>query len=33
MKEISAIIYNTHHNLWFMKRFMADIQAAIADIN
>jgi queuine tRNA-ribosyltransferase len=27
--EISALIYNTYHNLYFMKTFMAEIRAAI----
>ncbi|HEY1406993.1 MAG TPA: tRNA guanosine(34) transglycosylase Tgt [Spirochaetota bacterium] len=28
--EIAALVYNTHHNLYFMKHFMADIRDAIA---
>jgi queuine tRNA-ribosyltransferase len=27
--EISALIYNTYHNLYFMKKFMDDIRVAI----
>jgi len=27
--EISALIYNTHHNLYFMKRFMGEMREAI----
>ncbi len=29
--EIAALIYNTHHNLAFMKRFMDDIRASICE--
>lgn len=29
MNEIAALIYNTCHNLYFMKRFMTDIRDAI----
>ncbi|MCX7679960.1 MAG: tRNA guanosine(34) transglycosylase Tgt [Spirochaetes bacterium] len=29
--EISALIYNTHHNLAFMKRFMDDIRTSICE--
>jgi queuine tRNA-ribosyltransferase len=29
--EIAALIYNTHHNLMFMKNFMDEIQRSIAE--
>lgn len=29
MGEISAMVYNTLHNLWFMKKFMDDIRLSI----
>ena len=29
--EIAALVYNTHHNLHFMKKFMAEIREAISE--
>ncbi len=29
--EISALIYNTHHNLFFMNSFMGEVRKSIAD--
>lgn len=29
MDEIAALIYNTYHNLWFMKTFMEEIRVSI----
>ena len=29
--EIASLMYNTYHNLYFMKRFMADIQKSIIE--
>ena len=29
--EISSLIYNTHHNLYFMKQFMDELRASIID--
>lgn len=29
--EISAMIYNTYHNLYFMKKFMKDVQQSITE--
>lgn len=31
MNEIAALIYNTYHNLYFMKQFIEGIQKSIAD--
>ena len=30
MDEIAALIYNTYHNLWFMKSFMTEVRESIA---
>ncbi len=29
--EIAALVYNTYHNLYFMKKFMEDIRTGISD--
>ncbi len=29
--EISALIYNTYHNLYFMKTFMEEVRLSIAE--
>ncbi|NMB66397.1 MAG: tRNA-guanine transglycosylase, partial [Spirochaetes bacterium] len=31
MNEIAALIYNTYHNLYFMKQFIESIQTSIAE--